>query len=239
MTATDVNMYAEKDDAYFGVPRKEIGRLLPDRTDRVLEIGCGSGETMKWLRGQRPIQYAVGIEIMPEVAERAESVFDVVMCGNIETMELPATSVDLIIALDVLEHLVDPWLVIRRLHTILNPGGAIVASIPNASHFSVAVPLAPRGRWNYTRDGLLDRTHLRFFTRQTAIDLLTCSGLVLDKLEYNFVGPRWTEDLSSTARWYSLKLLNWILPRHMFEYQFLIRVILRSTERQDDRFHER
>ena len=218
---SDRSMYAEKTAAYFEHPRTEIAPLLPDRMDRVLEIGCGAGATLRWLRTQRTVHYAVGIDRSPEAAERAESVFDVVRSGNIETMELPTGPFDLIIALDVLEHLVDPWLIMRRLQATLNPGAAIIVSIPNISHYSVCIPLLLRAQWNYTDDGLLDRTHLRFFTRQTAVNLVTGSGLVMDKIELVRRGPQF---LSAKKRWYSLKVLNWILPRHLLDWQFLIRV---------------
>ena len=220
MTA-DHTLYEEKSDAYFDFPRTEIAPLLPDRMDRVLEIGCGAGATMKWIRSHHTVQNAVGIEMVPEMAKRAASVFDSILSGNVETMDLPEGRFDLIIALDVLEHLVDPWSVVRRLHVLLSPGGMIVASIPNIGHFSVAGPLLSRGRWNYAEDGLLDRTHLRFFTRQTAVDLLTCSGLVADKIVTVQRGPKFR---SATARWYSLKALGWILPGRLLDWQFLVRV---------------
>ena len=197
--------------------------MLPDRMKRVLELGCGAGETMKWIRAQRAVEYAVGIEMSPRIAERAASVFDVVQTGDIEAMDLPPGDFDLVIALDVLEHLVDPWSVVRRLHGILAPGGAIVASIPNVGHCSVCVPLMLRNRWNYGKGGLLDRTHLRFFTKQTAIDLMTSSGLILDSLDYNYAAPGWMENQPAWARWYSVRLLSLISPRNLFVYQFLIR----------------
>jgi SAM-dependent methyltransferase len=181
---SDHAMYADKSQSYFGVARKEIAPLLPDRTDRVLEIGAGSGATMKWL------------------------------LGDVETVELPSDKFDLILALDVLEHLVDPWLVVRRLHSFMKPGGVLIASIPNVGHYSASVRLFLLGKWNYAGEGLLDRTHLRFFTRQSAIDLLTCSGLVEDKVECVRIFPPWDP----------MKLLNWILPRHLLDYQYLIRV---------------
>lgn len=218
---SDRSMYAEKTDAYFDRPRIEIAPLLPDRMDRVLEIGCGAGTTLKWLRTQRSVQYAVGVDLSPEAAERAKSIFDVVWTGDIETMELPTGPFDLVLALDVLEHLVDPWLMMKRLQATLGPGAAIIVSLPNISHYSVCVPLLLRGQSNYADDGLLDRTHLRFFTRQTAVNLVTGSGLVLDKIELVRGGPQF---LSVKMRWYSLKVLNWILPRHLLDWQFLIRV---------------
>jgi SAM-dependent methyltransferase len=211
---SDHAMYADKSQSYFGVARKEIAPLLPDRTDRVLEIGAGSGATMKWLRDERTVQYSVGIEIMDDAAARAATIFDEVLVGDVETVELPSDKFDLILALDVLEHLVDPWLVVRRLHSFMKPGGVLIASIPNVGHYSASVRLFLLGKWNYAGEGLLDRTHLRFFTRQSAIDLLTCSGLVEDKVECARIFPPWDP----------MKLLNWILPRHLLDYQYLIRV---------------
>jgi 2-polyprenyl-3-methyl-5-hydroxy-6-metoxy-1,4-benzoquinol methylase len=233
---SDLAMYAEKADAYFDFARTDIAPVLPREMSRVLEIGCGAGATMKWLRTRHDVRYAVGIEVMPNMAKRAEAVFDVVLSGNIETMELPggelpggelpggepaAGRFDAIIALDVLEHLVDPWSVVRRLHGLLQPDGVLIASIPNISHYSVSSALVLRGRWNYANEGLLDRTHLRFFTRQTAVDLLTCSGLVPDKVVSVRRGPKFS---SARARWYSLKVLSWILPEHLLDWQFLVRV---------------
>jgi SAM-dependent methyltransferase len=213
-------LYDTKTEAYFDFPRREIAPLLPDRMDRVLEIGCGVGATFKWLRGVGRVQYGVGIDLFPDAAERARSVFDVALSGDIEKMELPEGKFDLIIALDVLEHLVDPWLVIKRLTSILNPGGAMIVSIPNIGHYSVCVPLLLRGQWSYAEDGLLDRTHLRFFNRRTAIELVTSAGLIMDKLELTRRGPRFR---SAKARWYSLKLLSRVLPAHLLDWQFLIR----------------
>ena len=219
----DKSLYAEKPRAYFSSARTEIHSLLPETATRVLEIGCGSGATMKWLRGERTVKHAVGIEIAPEAGQEAASVFDMVLSGNVETMELPTGDFDLIIALDVLEHLVDPWSLVKRLHAILGPDGAIIVSVPNVSHYFVSLPLILRGQWNYNGEGLLDRTHLRFFTPQTSQELMTCSGLKVDKVEYMRIWPG-MESRSRRWRWYSAKMLNLILPSHLFEYQFLIRM---------------
>jgi len=220
MSATDT-MYSEKSAAYFGNPRTEIGPLLPEHIDRVLEVGCGSGATMRWIRTQRNVRHAVGVELFPEAAERAATAFDAVLSGNIETMSLPEGRFDLIIALDVLEHLVDPWLAIARLQAMLSDDGAMVVSLPNISHYSVSMPLLLRGKWRYEKDGLLDRTHLRFFTRDTALEMMTSGGLVVDKMKRVRSGPRLR---SVTARWYALKFLAWVLPAHLLDWQFLIRL---------------
>ena len=222
--SADHSLYSDKSAVYFDNARQEIAPLVPNNTDRVLEIGCGTGATMKWLRNVRPVRYAVGIELFPEAAELAATAFDAVLTGSIESMDLPEGKFDLVIALDVLEHLVDPWRTLGRLHAILNENGALVVSLPNIGHYSVSVPLLLRGRFDYGDEGLLDRTHLRFFTTKTAIDLLTRSGLTVDKVKYVCRGPQIP---SARARWFVLKFLTWILPMHLIGWQILIR--LRAT----------
>ena len=69
-------------EQYYALSRKEIETVLPDRMGSVLEIGCGAGATMAWIRPIRPVDYAVGAEIVPQMAERARSVFDEVDCGR-------------------------------------------------------------------------------------------------------------------------------------------------------------
>ena len=122
--------------------------------------------------------------------------------------------IDLILALDVLEHLVDPWSVVRKLDRVLRPGGALIASIPNVRHHSVLVPLLFRGRWRYMPMGPLDRTHLRFFTRSTAIDLVESSGMRVDKM-----------DSVMSARSQLLSRLTLSMARPFLEIQYLLRAI--------------
>jgi 2-polyprenyl-3-methyl-5-hydroxy-6-metoxy-1,4-benzoquinol methylase len=90
--------------------------------------------------------------------------------------ELPASlgSFDLVVFADVLEHLPDPIRLLRNVHSLLNPGARIVISVPNVAHLSVRVQLL-FGRFRYSDRGILDRTHLRFFTRKTIVELLTDS----------------------------------------------------------------
>jgi 2-polyprenyl-3-methyl-5-hydroxy-6-metoxy-1,4-benzoquinol methylase len=214
-------MYSEKLTGYFSIPRTDIFPLLPERVHRVLEVGCGSGATMRWIRTKRSVHHAIGIELFPEAARLAATAFDSVRSGNVETMSLPDGQFDLIIALDVLEHLVDPWLAVTRLQAMLSDDGAMLVSLPNISHYSVSMPLFFRGQWQYEKEGLLDRTHLRFFTKESALDMLTSGGLVVDKVKHVRSGPQFR---SVKARWYVLKFLSWMLPSHLLDRQFLIRL---------------
>jgi 2-polyprenyl-3-methyl-5-hydroxy-6-metoxy-1,4-benzoquinol methylase len=167
--------YVDKSETYFSHARMEIAPLLPKVSDRVLEIGCGSGATMRWLRQSGRALHTVGVEIAEMAAEQALQHIDEVYCLDFEQAELSAScgSFDLILCLDVLEHMIDPWSVVNRLVTrYLNPNGTIIVSLPNVRHYSIVLPLLLKGSWKYEEAGLLDRTHLRFFTRATAYELL-------------------------------------------------------------------
>lgn len=172
--------YSDKSGDYFAHARKEIQPLLPQNCSRVLEVGCGSGATLGWLRQERHAVRTVGIEIAEAAAEKARSFADDVFCLDFERHDLPggAQKFDLILCLDVLEHMVDPWSVVDRLATqYLEVGGTLLVSLPNVRHYSVVLPLLFGGRWDYEDAGLLDRTHLRFFTKASAKALLSHSRL--------------------------------------------------------------
>jgi SAM-dependent methyltransferase len=168
--------YSDKSGDYFAHARKEIEPLLPQNCGRVLEIGCGSGATLGWLRQNHQAIHTVGVEIAETAADKARSFADDVFCLDFERHELPdgAQKFDLVLCLDVLEHMVDPWAVVDRLaKRYLEAGGMLIVSLPNVRHYSVALPLLFEGRWEYEDAGLLDRTHLRFFTKDSAIALLS------------------------------------------------------------------
>lgn len=217
---------------YFSSHRREIAPLLPDRTGRVLELGCGAGETMRWIREERPVDYAAAIELSPEAAARARGVFDeVVEADAVQGFaDLAPGEFDLALALDVLEHLPDPEAAVRQLHGRLRPGGALLVSLPNVAHYRVVLPLLLRGRWDYADSGLLDRTHLRFFGEQSALALLTGNGFRIDATDYVMIVPNllhWFGVEDRAGRWYTLRALGFTPFRrsHLFKFQFLIRAV--------------
>jgi 2-polyprenyl-3-methyl-5-hydroxy-6-metoxy-1,4-benzoquinol methylase len=174
--------------------------------------------TLGWLKQKFPSLQTEGIEIAPDAACQARQHVDVVHCLDFERQSAPDSlgRFDLILCLDVLEHLVDPWLAVERLVTDhLVEGGSLIVSLPNVRHHSVLWPLLVRGRWNYTDDGLLDRTHLRFFTKQSALSLAMNVGKVELIRSTGLEAGRKT-------RW-----VNWMtlsLFRPFLEFQYLIRV---------------
>jgi SAM-dependent methyltransferase len=163
--------YDDKSESYFGNARIEIEPLLPTSADRVLEIGCGAGQTVQWLKQTGRAKQAWGVELFEAAANQARVHFEAVLVGDAESLVEKAfegKQFDLILCLDVLEHMVDPWRCVETLQRRLAPGGKLVISVPNVRCLSVLVPLVLHGQWRYADDGILDRTHLRFFTRESA-----------------------------------------------------------------------
>jgi SAM-dependent methyltransferase len=170
--------------AYHDAVRRDVVPFLkPD--SRILEVGCGTGATLGFLKQQGLCRWAGGVEFVPDAAEQARRVADRVWQGDAETLdlEIAAGSLDAVLCLDVLEHLVDPWRMAERLVTLLAPGGVFVASLPNIRNERILRDLAFRGAWDYHDNGILDRTHLRFFTRRTAVALVAGAGLTVETVQ--------------------------------------------------------
>lgn len=208
-------MYEDKQDNYFSFVRKDIEPLLPQRAGRVLEVGCGGGATLAWLKASGRADRVVGIELFADAAAVARTRLDELHEGDVDQHidRLAPGSFDLILCLDVLEHLVDPWSTLKRLQSLLRPGGKLIASLPNIRHHSVILPLLLTGKWRYETAGIMDRTHLRFFSRATALDLLQQAGLQLD-------GERSTYAWGSWDKWKDL--LSFGLLRNFLSFQYLL-----------------
>ena len=177
--------YETKSHDYYAGVRKDILPLVPKHSARVLEIGCGKGNTLSYLKDNGYCDWTCGVDLFSDAIESAKEKADEVYQGNIEDMILPIQegSIDVILCLDVLEHLVNPQKVIAYLHTLLAPEGLIIASIPNVKHYTASLSLVILGKWEYQELGILDNTHLRFFVKDTAIKLMTSSGLKLEQVK--------------------------------------------------------
>jgi 2-polyprenyl-3-methyl-5-hydroxy-6-metoxy-1,4-benzoquinol methylase len=127
------------------------------------------------------------VEINPDASSHLQGVYADHWIGDVEQFQLPVgfEGFDCIVFADVLEHLNDPWGTLARYIQWLKPGGYVVASIPNVRNIALLFNLIVRGRWRYEDSGLLDRTHLRFFTRREIIDLFSASGLQIELVGEN------------------------------------------------------
>lgn len=154
---------------------------LVDEGARVLEIGCASGVQTRFLTREKGCR-VTGIELDPESAELARGECEEVIVGDIERMDLTGRlgkgEFDLVLIADVLEHLYDPAKVLREVQIYLKEGGAVVASIPNVGHASLCWELC-HGRFEYRQYGLLDDTHIRFFTRRNIVKMFESAGLLV------------------------------------------------------------
>ncbi len=147
---------------YYGEPRRDAIELVPAGVRDVLEVGCGAGVTgalLKQLRGCR----VTGVELNPRAATRAAERLDRVMVGDVERLAL-AGRYDLVMALELFEHLLEPDRFLRRVRELLAAGGSVLLSVPNVGHWSVVEELLA-GRWDYLPVGLQCYTHYRFYTR--------------------------------------------------------------------------
>lgn len=177
---SNMNLYNEKTSEYFSRARTEIEPLLPKGKElplRALEIGCSEGHTLEWLKKTGRCNWTAGVEPYAELRTNPGSVDQFFKLDIEKTLpDLPPGSIDLMLCLDVLEHLVNPWETIRRLDPLLKPGGLWIISVPNIRNYHILVDLAFKGKFSYTESGILDRTHLRFFTRASVIELAESAG---------------------------------------------------------------
>jgi len=174
--------YASKPAAYFAGARADfVARLPKDPSASILEIGCGSGATGAVALASGRCGRYVGVELFEGAAREARNVLSEVITGNVETIELgfqPA-SFDALIMSEVLEHLIEPGRVLATLSRFIRPGGIVMASSPNISHWRVIRELIA-GRFNLTDRGVFDRTHMRWFTPATFVDMFEDSGFRIE-----------------------------------------------------------
>lgn len=187
-----LQLYAPRfDPSHSNSPITKFAELIP-RGSHVLEVGCASGVLSSYLTQHLDCS-VVGVEINPQAAKLAEQSHSQVIIGDIEkdTLEKAGGPFDVITFGDVLEHLVCPGDVLSRCRSCLTEEGFVLVSIPNIAHYSVRLSLL-QGRFDYQEYGLLDRTHLHFFTIRTARQMLVDTGYAISYFDivYNVRGMR-------------------------------------------------
>lgn len=182
---------------YFRNQRKALSIHIPNGNHRILDVGCGSGHFGANLKMSGKAAQVFGIEIFGEAAKEAASHLDGVKCADLDTLVLSELhqewgqlKFDYIVFADVLEHVKNPWAALEEFKKWLFPNGKVIISIPNVRHWSVLFSLALRGRWDYQDAGIMDRTHLRFFTKSTACEMAQKSGYQIASVS-PLIGGRW------------------------------------------------
>lgn len=166
---------------YFEAHRGVMTRFLPPTYDKVLEVGCATGRFSQLL----PLASEIwGVEPDKKAAELARNRMHTVLCGTYEQVaqDLPENHFDLLICNDVMEHMSDPEAFLHVVRAKLKPDAVLVGSLPNVLHITALAKLLALRDWRYSESGILDRTHLRFFTPKSMRRMLEECGLELQML---------------------------------------------------------
>jgi len=149
-------------DTYYNRERPSIVGLVRTAPNVVLDLGYGAGAVGRRLLQEGKASIVVGVELFAAAAQEAAH-FDYVLCG------------------DILEHLKDPYSVVKKIHGWLKDDVRLVCSLPNVRHWKVLAELAFHGAWDYQDAGVMERTHLRFFTRRSCFNMLRGAGFEVEQ----------------------------------------------------------
>ena len=215
------SQYAAKGDDYYEQDRREMLEFIPPDAETILDVGCGSGTFGQLVKQEINCIYW-GIEPDAASAEKAALRLDKVINSTFsaDLPEIENQSFDVICFNDVLEHLTNPEEILELCRNKLTEKGIIVASIPNILFFHTMVDIIVRQDWQYQESGVLDKTHLRFFTKKSIIRMFENSGYEIIKI----AGIN-----SSSGLKY--KILNVLLLNHLKDWrhlQFVVQAKIRD-----------
>lgn len=182
---------------YGSDPRNDAVHLMLFEPKFALDVGCSSGGVARTLKDTFPKCRFWGIDPDAKAADLARSYMEKVIVSSFENIDWAAQGVnigdiDTVFLLDVLEHMYDPWSVLSKLRTLVSPQSQIVISLPNVRNMSNIRDLM-NGYWRYRDDGLLDATHIRFFTQHEALRLIYQTGFRVERHSFT-----WCPDMAST-----------------------------------------
>jgi 2-polyprenyl-3-methyl-5-hydroxy-6-metoxy-1,4-benzoquinol methylase len=174
----------EKPERYYSLGRAEMLPFVPTASKRILEVGCGEASFGKQLKKDLGAE-VWGIELNESAALEASKHLDKVVTGDASTLleHLPPTYFDCVVFNDILEHMTDPFTLLRKTRRILSERGCIVCSLPNIRYAPVLFDLIFRKEWIYKEDGILDMTHYRFFTRNSIVRTLSNLGYSVTRID--------------------------------------------------------
>jgi 2-polyprenyl-3-methyl-5-hydroxy-6-metoxy-1,4-benzoquinol methylase len=198
---------AQDFDAYVELERSEMLSFVPEGASRILDVGCAMGRFGQQLKIDRSAE-VWGVEINEHAASTAAKRLDRVFCAPFDaSVDLPRNYFDCITFNDVLEHFSDPYTALIHAKDLLSDGGKIVASIPNVRYFDNIWKLLIDQDWQYMDQGILDRTHLRFFTKKSIVNTFEGLGYRIEYIQ-------------------GIGLLENVHPHRVRKYKWLNRLLL-------------
>ena len=190
------------------MPALGNARIRPSLCRRVLDVGCGTGNFGASLRKRTGCE-VWGVESNARSIHKAEQNIDKVLHGHFgPELDLPSGYFDCIVFNDVLEHMPDPASALALARALLSSGGCIVASIPNIRQFPTVWRLVIGGEWEYQEIGILDKTHLRFFTRLSIMRLFQEAGFAIQRIDG--ISPFHSHGHDDPALWRRYSLFSWL-----------------------------
>lgn len=201
-------------ESYIGL-RSDLLKFISGTNLNVLDVGCATGVNGAYLIENGIAKKVVGIEYDIEMADRANQVNTKVFCGDLNDKQFRESILheellyDVILFGDILEHLYDPWVVLRAFKSRLSTNGVIIISLPNIQHIELFIQVYLKGKWPRNERGIFDRTHLRWFTKQDAIDMIQEAGLKMSIYEPTF---RSRDAIGSKFNW-KHKILKRLDPK--------------------------
>lgn len=207
--------------AYTGL-RSDVISLITIKPKFVLDVGCSNGVFLEFVKNKLGANFAVGIEFDSELILEARKKADKIIEADLDYLKIDALGeeqFDLIVLADVLEHTKEPAPVLREVLKAATNDAVIIISLPNIQHWT-AIKNLVIGVWPQRERGLFDKTHLRFFTLRSIIDLATECGLQIEKIRRNY---RILDKPSSKINRLSRVFGFWPFMPY-FTYQYVLRL---------------
>lgn len=167
-----------KNSGYYDCLRPEMMEFIPPYCKKTIEFGCSNGNFSMDIKKHFNTE-SWGVDINPDASKKAAQVLDKVIMGdaNIALEQLPKNYFDLVICNDFLEHIIDPTSFLKKIKPYVTDSAILVCSLPNVRYWKNLRELIFEKDWRYRERGILDSTHLRFFTKKSIIRMLNESGL--------------------------------------------------------------
>lgn len=196
---------------YYKLARDEMLPFVPESARMILDVGCGEGFFGQQLKNDRGA-IIWGIEPNQDAAELARNQLDYVITAEFSSvLDLQGKQFDCVVFNDVLEHMYDPWTAIDIARKLLVPDGTVVASIPNLKLFPIIWDLLVHDEWIYKTSGVLDITHIRFFTKKGIVRLFEHAGYEVKMIQ----------GINPVPQGKKFKLLNLFFPSRVSDMRYL------------------